>query len=270
MRKFASILLTLCMSLPVCAQFESFRLSSDNQELIREAVKDGLVLVRQSYQLEDTLTGKRYTLDNRPEFGGLTAVAVRTAGGLILPKALLEPWTGDRNYDEFRTENLIPVLSRTSVLSAGDTAWREMPLIAPYRVSPLADTAWVEAADSSYCGNGFTVGKPDSRDGWIVWLASDTEDLDAPDFSMVVYRYELPESAGADGMVDVKSVNTKSTVLGGIVVVPVFDSIGRIDFVLRGVISGSPDAWKLILLGGVESDDSTLIENEPVKLTPVE
>lgn len=270
MRKLAIILLALCTSLPVCAQFESFRLSSDNQELIRKAVGDGLVLVRQSYLLEDTLTDKRYTLDNGPEVGSVTAVAVRTAGGLILPEKVLKPWAGDKNYDEFRTENLIPVLSLTSMLSAGDTAWREMPLIAPYRVSPLADTAWVEAADSSYCGNGFTVGKPDSRDGWIVWLTSDTEDLEAPDLSMVVYRYELPESAGTDGVVDVKSVNTKSTVLGGIVVVPVFDSIGRIDFVLRGVISGSPDAWKLILLGGVESDDSTLIENEPVKLTPVE
>lgn len=270
MRKFASILLTLCMSLPVCAQFESFRLSSDNQELIREAVKDGLVLVRQSYQLEDTLTGKRYTLDNRPEFGGLTAVAVRTAGGLILPKALLEPWTGDRNYDEFRRENLIPVLSRTSVLSAGDTAWREMPLVAPCEVLRLADTAWVEVADSSYCGDGFTVGVPESRDGWIVWLTSDADDLDAPDLSMVVYRYELPESAGADGLVEVKSVNTKSTVLGGIVVVPVFDSVGRIDFVLRGVVTGGPDAWMLVLLGGEDRDDMAGTENEPVKLTPVE
>ena len=149
MRKIAIILLALCMSLPVCAQFESFRLSSDNQELIRKAMQDGLVLVRQSYLLEDTLTDKRYTLDNGPEVGSVTAVAVRTAGGLILPEKVLKPWAGDKNYDEFRTENLIPVLSLTSMLSAGDTAWREMPLIAPYRVSPLADTAWIEAADSS-------------------------------------------------------------------------------------------------------------------------
>ncbi len=271
MKKFVPVFLTICMSLPMYAQFESFRFSSDNQELIRKTVEQGLVLIRQEYQLEDTLTGKRYTLDNRPEFGSVTAMGVRTRNGFILPEKVLQPWIGDKNYRNFKAENLIPVLSKTSIRSAGDTVWLEAPLLAPYDVAPLADTAWVEASDSSSCGNGFTVGVPDSRDAWIVWLTSETDNLESPGLSLVVYRYELPDAVDEDRIIDVKNVNTKASVLGGVVVVPVFETIGCVDFMLRGVITGQPDAWKLVLLdGGVDDSDGSQDNDGPVQLTPVE
>ncbi|HIZ87631.1 MAG TPA: hypothetical protein IAC03_05670 [Candidatus Coprenecus pullistercoris] len=268
MKKMVLMVLSLIcgLSVQVYAQFESIKLTSDNQELIRRAVENGIVLMRQSYQLEDTTTGKRYTIDNRPEFGSATAVAVRTKHGFIVPKSVLSPWEDDNNYNKYKGSAYVPVLTGTSLLRPGSESWSDTLQFVPDQVLLLPDSRWCEAVDTTYFGNGFTVGKSEDHEGWIVWLVKDPDTMD---MSLVVYRLELPEVADEKDVFSIKKVNTKMEVLGGIFLTPAFDSIGKVDFELCGVVFGKGDKWSMMLLGDHNSGTAADVLEE-ISLTPVE
>ena len=90
--KYIGIMLFCLASLGVKAQdlnSVNFNLFSGNQQIIHDATKDGLVIVSQSYQLEDTVTHQKFGRYGKPEFGQGYSVGVKISGKLILRTLIL-------------------------------------------------------------------------------------------------------------------------------------------------------------------------------------
>ena len=83
------ITLTVIIIFPTLAKARAqdlgffFNQSRSGIVMVESSVRQGIMLISQEYQLEDTLTHKRYSLDNQEYFGKLNTFAVLTDNGII-------------------------------------------------------------------------------------------------------------------------------------------------------------------------------------------
>lgn len=242
--------------------------SSSSQQLIEQAVQEGIVLLRQEYQLEDTITRKRYTWDNRPEFGSATSLCVLTETGYVVADDVLAPWRNDDRYRQFQDSIFRPVLSKTFCRSIRDSVWRAVPgTIAPQKSRPLCVSSWLQVDDTLFQSSGFTIDfSAGEKEGWLVWLTSDKEKkFDSSALSLLIYRHKLTMEDGTD-CCEIPAAATPRRIIGGIYIEPQCLKIGKVTFALSGVVVGKDDKWKLLRLIPnipIESDDTGA-------LTPVE
>ena len=75
---------------------------SNNQMLIKDAITGGLVVVEQTYQLQDTATNQLFGRNNQPEFGRAIALGVKCEKGVIVPEKLKQPWAYDTDFERYR------------------------------------------------------------------------------------------------------------------------------------------------------------------------
>ena len=121
--KYIGIMLFCLASLGVQAQdlnSVNFNLFSGNQQIIHDATKDGLVIVSQSYQLEDTVTHQKFGRYGKPEFGQGYSVGVKIPGKLILQRSAVEPWNEDPNFERYKKSHM-PVRYKRTIRECGDT-----------------------------------------------------------------------------------------------------------------------------------------------------
>ncbi|MCM1177022.1 MAG: hypothetical protein NC308_00845 [Clostridium sp.] len=269
MKKTAIIytLLLLC-NFTSFAQFGQYFLQTPNQQLIESAIENGILLIRQEYQLEDTLTHKRYTLDHRTYFGSAVSFAVRTETGYVTRRDIIAPWENDPEYKPYTGSTYHPVLSKTFVRTIKDTSWREMPLIAPVASAPLKDSAWVDVTDTLYTGGIATDCIVDKPEGWMVWLTGNNEKLDSASLSLVIYRKAVDLSDGNE--TEITYPNNGDNVIGGIFIYPKFDKIGQIVFNMCGVAIKRSERWVLMPDLSSENENSNTDVNTVSVLTPID
>lgn len=241
----------------------------ENAYLVEKSLETSIFLLRQEYQLEDTLTHKRYTLDNRSDFGSAVSFAVLTETGYIVLNDIVVPWEKDSRYEPYKGKQYRPVLSRTLVRTVKDSAWRESALISPLSVSPMKDTQWVEIKDSLYAKGLVKDCSDGKKDGWAVWLASAEEHVDSSALSLIVYRQAIELSDKDTDDIVIKAPDTKSNMLGGLYMQPCFDRIGQIVFKVCGIVVRKEDSWVLVrCLPDVSAMHTDAEEPDDVK-TPV-
>lgn len=249
------------------SQAQSFSLTFKSSEslLVERSVRDGLIVFSQEYQLEDTLTHKRYSLDNQRYFGKLTSFAVLTDNGILSSPRILQPWESDENFIRYKNSNYKPVVSMTSAMSVSDTTWRETSLLVPSTTLPLKDSTWCFLRDSTL-NQGFICDTLESEeDGWLVWMmAGGTNDKE--NLSLETVRYKYVEESN-DKAIQALSGN----VIGGVFITPSYERVGQIIFKLKGILTPCEDGWRLCAV--VTEKEPTLedIDNAsaPV-LTPIE
>lgn len=243
---------------------------SSNQQFVEEALSQSLMVMRQEYQLEDTLTMQRYSWNKRREFGAAESFAVRTTTGYITHRDLLEPWQKDSHYAPYRGGNLRPVLTRTEVRTLKDSLWREVGIIAPMRQEPIENSSWCRVADTLFSQQGVRIELlMGEQEGWLVWLtASNEADLASANLSMVSYRHTLTLSQEKSSY-EIPEPAAKEQPLGGIFVVPSFDGCGTITFLLQGVVVKEERGWSLHLLGETAPSEELATPIEEGELTPV-
>ena len=233
--------------------------SSSNQQLVEKAVQDGIVLLRQEYQLEDTLTMKRYAWDNRPEFGSAVSMCVLTENGYIVSDRALHPWEYDPRFEQYRNTKYRPVLSKTGFRTVADSVYRAAGRPEPQCVQPLSDKGWVHAADSLFGCKGFTFDRTaGEKDGWLVWLASGgSGETDSEELSLVIYRHKLVVEEGTESY-DIPAPNSLLSMTGGIYIVPQYTGIGEITFALVGAVAGNEGKWQMMRVADIRpADDSS-------------
>lgn len=248
-----------------CVAFAQFNLSfplSNNQQLIEAAVVDGFFLIRQEYQLEDSLSHKRYTLDRRPDFGSAESIAVLTESGYITHSHLIRPWERDANYEKYKSGTYRPVLSRTLVRTARDTTWREVNLLNPATVLPLMDPDWVSVTDT-LSRNGFSCVETDGEvDGWLVFLSVEQG---SGDLKLVSYRQKMT-LVNCLSHIEPKTANK---ILGAIYLVPSVDKVGVISFALYGFVIPCEDSWCLMPCTTKGNEKLIHKDETTTELTPV-
>lgn len=239
--KKAFITLAAALPLTIAAQF----FSSPNQQLIKDAVDGGIIVVEQSYQLEDTVSGQRFGRFGNKEFGKSYTLAVLTDSGYCLAPAALRPWDSDPNFEKYSKTHK-PVLYKTAWRHFNDSVFSELDADLAAAVALNDGYAFVKSA-----GNQPTLAKDDAtgrKNGWAVWVVSEDSLAASPATVEVSYqpvRREIEVVDSATSYVIEKPFTDKK-LWGGIYVVPVRKSLGNIEFEVVGVIEpGENDTWRV-------------------------
>ena len=250
----------------VSAQFTQSMFNSPNQQLVEQAVRNGVVLLRQDYQLLDTVTNERYGWNHRDMFNSVYSVGIKVGDGYVVSDRFMRPWSYDGRYLDLTGVTYVPVVSKTMGRIITDTVMTEIK----YGVSdvcPLEDSLAyrIDCEDSEL--EGFTVNSSaGAKDGWLVWVVAEDSTLnDSSDLSLVTYRYSmtldddtlsyrLPEPVASDYIV------------GGFYVVPQNTSVGKLDFKLVGFAALRDSLWYLVVENITEEERSA---EDASMLTPV-
>lgn len=242
---------------------------SANQQFIEEAIRESVMLMRQEYQLEDTVTMQRYTWNAEAQFGYAEAFAVRTQKGYITHRDLVEPWQQDSHYTPYRGTQLRPIYSRTAIRTVKDSLWREAGTIAPLKREMLDKSPWDHVTDTLFQAQGLKV-EPLSgeQQGWLVWLTtSNRADSATAKLSLVTYRQTLTLEEGA-GRCELPAPSTNEQVLGGLYLVPRYDGCGTITFLLQGIAVEEERGW-ILLIPREEPTSEAATQLPEGELTPV-
>lgn len=238
------ILIALITLIPINVWAQIYKTS--NQQLIEDAIKNGIIVICQSYQLEDTTTHQLYGRYGNKEFGKSYSIGVKVSGGLAVTNKTTTPWEYDNNFSRYRDSHK-PILYQTKVKELSDSSFTQLNLGidsigTTHSISIIPDTV-------SYNGNGFQYRKHEGKtDGWIVWITSPIDIQDCDSLRIVdhiIYRKNIeyhPDSLSYT--IDVPQSTKK--IWGGIFVVPQQTQIGELTFDLGGIIvETSPSSWQM-------------------------
>jgi len=240
---------------------------SQGQTLVEAAIHKGIYVIKQSYQLEDTVTHQRFGRYGKEEFGSTASLAIRTMGGIIVDSKILVPWEQDKNFTKYKDTHK-PVLSRSMSIEFGDSVKSPVNL----RIDSLHSYGPV-----TYIGSTDTIlrglkTKPyvQSTEGWVVWIANDSiidkyNGIENPEF--IIFKQAIdfaPDSIS----IKIDVPNTTKEVWGGIFVVPEQTEIGQITFFLGGVIVKDAESKGWVVIPPLPQATSILSEPKD-ELTPL-
>jgi hypothetical protein len=254
------------------AQFIPRSLHSGNQPFIEEAVKSGIFLVRQSYQLKNTTNNTLYGWSHAEHFGYTISLGIKAENGYYLAPQALAPWNYDRKFANYNDRRYyLPFVSESRYRSWTDSVFSPLPYSAD-QVHPLVDSPFGFVRDSVFDNRGleadFTGGR---KEGWLVWVvSSDSTDIAAPaSLSLLVYRNELTFEPG-ESACKIKDPTTVHRILGGLYVVPHTTGIGKVSFRLSGFLNKKEDDWQVVRLSEPVDKEKTYYY-PPTKdgLTPI-
>ncbi len=240
---------------------------SSSQQFVEQAVKDGMYVVRQEYQLEDTVTGQRFGRYGNEEFGSFASLVIRTSVGDFFESGIFAPWERDANYDRYRSTHK-PLLSRCVMTEIGDTVISTVELSVD-RIHPV-DSVFSFISQREANTRGFVTKSYNRKtDGWIVWLSGDstldkTRNTLMPEF--LIYKKSIDFDVDSLGTITVDMPQTPRKLWGGIFVVPECTAIGRLDFVLGGIIVKESGLW--ILARPFDDIRNSDLDTLPDELTP--
>jgi len=251
---------------------------TSNQQLIEDAVKDGIFIVRRCYQLQDTTaaTPTYFGWQNQNWFGKTYSLGIKVKEGYYLFDQAVRPWVYDRKYAPYAdSADFAPILSASEYRMLEDTSFQALPYrdlpvkeISTHRVYLAQDTA-------SFHQKGFSV--DDSygvKKGWLAWLVTDKpleeENRQTPTF--LIYRTELTFEQEKEHY-EIRDPVTNKHVLGGFYFLPEITEIGQINFILTGALHRENGKWQVVRMKNPTTanavqprtvvDGLTPINNEP-------
>ena len=241
---------------------------SSNQQFVEQAIKDGIFVIRQTYQLEDTTTQQRFGRYGNEEFGAYSSLAIRTSDGIIADSQLVSPWETDSNFSRYRTSHK-PVIAQAYSKELDDSIMSPITFSIDSLNLGQLRLAKLCPQDSSFVG--FDIKKYKSpMEGWVVWLSNDSTisesiGLKKPDFTIFKRTVEFhPDTVSYK----IDTPNISKQLWGGIFVVPEQTEIGQITFFLGGVIVREIDSNEWILVTPV-GQTTTVLARQEDELTPL-
>lgn len=268
MKKIILLNLILLLTIAYNSMAQTLYLSS-NQQFVEQAIKGSTFVIKQAYQLEDSISGQRFGRYGNTDFGTSTALAVRTRNGIMVSSEIFRPWSKDINYKKYKNTH-IPVLTTTSQIELGDSIWNELNM--PYNSIRDLKSRITIINDSIYdASDGFFIKQYDKPiEGWMIWFSNDSviekyEGRNNPELK--IYKNTIEFNPDTISYTVEQPKSTKE-IWGGIFVVPQQTSIGVIQFNLAGVLlrSDEGDVWELLKpILNQEEDPDWNLQNE---LTP--
>ncbi|WP_298074729.1 hypothetical protein [uncultured Bacteroides sp.] len=271
MKKFSILVMTF-WALVANAQIDNlYSFNTSNQQIVQSAVEKGFVSVSSSYRLQDLKTQKLYGRNGSDAFGVVTSWGIKIEGGFVLLDQAIRPWEHDSNYYKYRGKyNTVPYqLSFTD----GDTkkvidSIDAKPCNAKNILYSIKDTLVSK-------GERFKVDSSDGeKNGWIVWL---TEEKDSS-LTYLVFKKKIEFKLNEE-ICEVEQPNTAKKILAGIYVVPSYNVIGSVSFILCGILVEQNEKWNMVrvllnsTVSQIPNEEKTEItgeqENEDTDLTPI-
>lgn len=258
--------------LPLSVMAQMFM--SSNQQLVEEAIKNGIIIVRQSYQLEDTVSHQRFGRYGNEEFGKTYSLGIKVDGGIVLNKKAVHPWEYDENFTRYQASHR-PINIKTEIKELKDSIFSNVK----FNVDSISSEAPVAILLDSltFAGNGFEVSSYSRlTEGWIVWITSSTEiqycdsvTVSAP----LIYKKKIEFNTDSISY-PVDLPQTLNKVWGGIFLVPEQTQIGQLTFNLAGVLIDCPNGeWILFPIKEepiIEVSQNVGEELTPSPSTPIE
>jgi hypothetical protein len=245
---------------------------SSNQQLIEDAVKDGLFVIRQNYQIKDTSVTPPayYRWGNDPHLGTVYTLGIKVNSGFYGDNKIMFPWNYNTRYEQYRNiANYVPVISETSWRSLDSTRYKTTPFSSD-SCSLQSDSLAVYVKSALFAGRGFHENySAGNKDGWLVWAVSDkpASVADTLPFSLLIYRTKLVYEAGKKRH-EIKNPVTDKKILGGLYLVPEVSDIGQIIFKLSGILIKIDNKWNVVIPDR-NTAASMLQPAQPGGLTPV-
>lgn len=243
---------------------------SSNQQMIEDAIKDGIYIVEQSYRLRSNNDGKFYGRNNQPEFSKTYSVAIKLNGAYCIDEQVLTPWESDDNYISLSTaekERYAPVLYKSSYRGVFQSKWDNFP-VDTLNCTKIVGSQLYSMADE-HGAFGFQVNVIEGlKKGWVVWVTTseDISKTNSFNSNLNIYRLEI-ELIKGQSLYEINQPAFQSNSIGGIYVVPEVNRIGQITFTLVGMMRNIDKKWSVVTLGEVKENGQD--ENSNSELTPI-
>lgn len=261
-----SIVFVVASAFMLRAQSFQIKLTTNNQQIVEEAVKNAFCIVRQEFQLQDTVTGKRYDLDSLGYFGYAESVCIKVKNGYIADNVITEPWKEDPNivdYPKYR-----PVLSRFRIYNPSLKEWEKARRQTFKNVTSIGKTKKIFVVDSLFNNEGLPIdNEVGNKDGWLVWIYRQGEELSFQSFRQ--------KNVNSDSLV---ISNEPQQLLGkkllsGIIVSADYSELGVVRFKLAALVEKFADGWRGVSLKNMceeKKDERRLVEviESPLKTNP--
>lgn len=239
----------LCVLLAKAQDFTGLNFKLSNNAIVETGVKDGVFVFAHSYQLMDTATMQRFGRYGNKEFGKTMTIAVKIKNGYIVSEAAVAPWEYDDNYAKYKGLYK-PVSYKIESRQIADTIGVEMydGIMPNHKILQGTNINYVE--DSiSFGGEGFDIDNEYGiKNGWCVWYTT-TSNANCVDslttISTMTNKHDMTVEIEKKRY-SIDAPNTEATVLGGIYVIPVQQSVGLVNFKLSGIMVKEGEKWNII------------------------
>ena len=264
------------------AQFSQSLFNSSSQQLVEQAVKGGIVLLRQDYQLLDTLSNTRYGWNHQEVFNSIYSVGFKVGSGYVVNERFVRPWNFDQRYHELRDTTYVPVISKTSCKSMVDTVYTDVKYNSDHKRS-IKDSLIYRVDSLVHERRGLRIDSSlGEKEGWLVWITSaDSLLQENTQLSVVTYKHKITIEENKKEYALPKPATSKN-IMAGILVVPNNTQVGVLDFQIVGY-AYQKDDWYVIcdievatipeqnnnvsLLTPVSTDDEEAEDNSSSKKT---
>jgi len=275
MKKTFSLLIMLSIMMGIFAQstLSIGAMQNSNQQLIEDAVKEGIFITHRCYQLQDTTADKLtfYGWNNLNYFGDTYSLGIKVKGGYYLNDKAFRPWIYDSKFEEYsESKQFAPVLSASTYRMLEDNTWQQLPYKDVLMKEILTHQVYL-AQDSVFHKKGFTIDCTNGvKQGWLVWVVADKPLLEQNDQipSLLIHRNELTFESKKE-IYDIKAPPANKTVLGGLFILPEFTDIGQVNFLLSGILLHENDKWQVVRVNSPTNSNVTKTPSTDNSLTPV-
>lgn len=239
MRFALSIVLAIASALTLKSQSFQIKLTSNNQQIVEEAVKNAFCVVRQEFQLQDTKTEKRYDLDSLGYFGYTESVCLKVRNGYIADNAIPEPWNEDSrvaDYPKYR-----PVLSSFRIYNPSSKEWEKARSQTYKDVTSIGNTKRIFVVDSLFNNEGLPLdNEVGDKEGWLVWVYQQGEQLSFQSFR------QRNLSADSLAISNQPQQFPEKKLLSGIIVSADYSELGVVRFKLAALVEKFTDGWRCV------------------------
>ncbi len=271
MKRILLFCCTLFLSLFAYAQLD---LTLEGQKMVRNALTDGIVLVRQSYVLENS-NQEQFGIKGHDYFGRVLGVGLITDGGLVVPATTAKPWLNDEAYIKFRdNKEYSPKLSTTEIRYANKASFEKIAEKGTnYVFNRDSSIACTAMPHQDITLQGFTT-KEETLNGWLVLLTTtgNVENEDPSTLSVDALKYSVSfDNKSNYCPIEETSTMRAKHVLGGAFFMPNY-TMGQITFKYVGILVRNENGWILVKTDkvltnskttSVESSVDTLIKLAP-------
>lgn len=230
--------------------------SNNNQSIVEQAVKDGIIIINQSYNLKND-ENKYFGRNDDSDFGNSISLGLLYNGDVILNDMAMNPQNYDSLYLTKYKNKYDAVNSETKYRTLNDKKYKTLK-IQKSQLKTLEKGCLYQYTGSDFNDKGFVIDDKDGiKDGWLVWVMANIND-DVDDIKIVPVRAEF-DFDQENTLYEVKQIETDKTILGGFFVKQVVSGVGKITFKLAGVLVSEGDKWSVLAMASISDKLETRV-----------